>query len=69
MSQHELDRAVARATGESVTTVRRLGFLLADPQPPDHDDELDADVIDWDEFEAQRSVSLPVPPLLAAAGC
>lgn len=31
MTQHHLDRAVARATGESVATIRRLGFGLAVP--------------------------------------
>lgn len=56
MKQADLDRAVARATGETVSTIKRLGFLLAEP-----DDCLDPDsdehgpyVIDWDEVEAQR---------------
>ncbi len=31
MRQNELNRQVARATGESVSTIRRLGFLLAEP--------------------------------------
>jgi hypothetical protein len=29
MQQRDLDRAVAKATGETVTTVRRIGFVLA----------------------------------------
>ncbi len=52
MNQTELNRAVARATGESLTTVRRLGFLLADfdrgdwlAQGPDWDTQ----VIDGDQ--------------------
>ena len=56
MKHAELDRAVARVTGETVSTIKRLGFLLADPG-----DNLDPDsdehgpyVIDWDELEAQR---------------
>ena len=56
MKQADLDRAVARATGETVSTIKRLGFLLAEP-----DDYLDPDsdehgpyVIDWDQLEAQR---------------
>jgi len=56
MKQAELDRAVARATGETVTTIKRLGFLLAGPADsldPDADDD-DPYVIDWDELEAQR---------------
>ena len=57
MKQADLDRAVARATGETVSTIKRLGFLLAEP-----DDCLDPEseehgpyVIDWDELEAQRN--------------
>ena len=59
MRQADLDRAVARATGESVATIRRLGFLLDDPSA--NRDEPDAEVydavvIDWDVLEAQRYV-------------
>ena len=56
MRQADLDRAVARATGETVSTIKRLGFLLADPT-----EQLEPDlpehgpyVIDWDEFDSQR---------------
>ena len=57
MKQADLNRAVARATGESVSTIKRLGFLLAEPA-----DSLDPNaeengpyVIDWDALEAQRN--------------
>jgi hypothetical protein len=56
MKQVELNRAVAQATGETVSTIKRLGFLLADPAEnldPDSD-ELGPYVIDWDELEATR---------------
>ena len=56
MKQADLDRAVARVTGESISTIKRLGFLLADPTDnldPDSD-EHGTYVIDWDELEAQR---------------
>ena len=56
MKQSELNRAVARATGETVSTIKRLGFLLADPSEclePDSD-KCGPHVIDWDELEAQR---------------
>ena len=56
MKQSELNRAVASVTGESVSTIKRLGFLLADPA--EHVDpesvEYGPYVIDWDELEAQR---------------
>jgi hypothetical protein len=56
MKQADLNRAVARATGETVSTIRRLGFLIAEaddclaPSPGEHDPY----AIDWDELEAQR---------------
>jgi hypothetical protein len=57
MTQADLDRAVARATGESVATVRRLGFQLEDLSIDDFDDlvgEASIDegplVFDWDEY-------------------
>ena len=54
MKQADLDRVVARVTGETVSTIKRLGFLLAEPAG-DHDTEVD-DVlaIDWDELEVER---------------
>lgn len=57
MTQAEVDRAVARATGESVRTIQRLGFLIADPDSeltdPD-DEELGPYLLDWDELERER---------------
>ena len=54
MQQAELNRAVARATGETVSTIKRLGFLLADPADGLDPHEEDAQVIDWDELENGR---------------
>lgn len=34
MTQHQLDRAVARATGETVETIQRRGFSLVSPARP-----------------------------------
>jgi hypothetical protein len=70
MTQSELDRAVARATGDSVATVRRLGFQLEDAFPDDFDDlEIDEEafeegplVFDWDDYAA-----VPLEQYLAAA--
>ena len=60
MKQAELYRAVAHATGESLSTIKQLGFLLAPEATsldPD-DDELGPYVIDWDEVEAQRHTAM-----------
>ena len=57
MKQADLDRAVARATGETVSTIKQLGFLLADPtEVLDLDsDQTGPNVIDWDALELQRN--------------
>ena len=55
MQQRDLNRAVSRATGESVSTIKRLGFLIAehdDPRDPDSE-EFGPYVIDWDAVERQ----------------
>ena len=51
MTQHELNRSVARSTGETVGEISRRGFvpiedLERECEPP----------IDWDELEAMRNV-------------
>ncbi|TWT38937.1 hypothetical protein [Blastopirellula retiformator] len=56
MHQSDLNRAVSRATGETVSTIKRLGFLIADPDLAldPHDEDLGPYMIDWDELEAAR---------------
>jgi len=39
MTQSQLERAVALATGESVSTIRGLGFGIADPAVVCYDPE------------------------------
>ena len=52
MTQAELDRAVSRATGESMGTIRRQGFSIL-PLPDDFADDKPAvstiRIVDWDE--------------------
>ncbi|MBN72937.1 MAG: hypothetical protein CME32_27090 [Gimesia sp.] len=59
MKQSDLNRAVALATGETIATVKRLGFLLAEPhETVDPDSETSGPlVIDWDELENQRMIT------------
>jgi hypothetical protein len=57
MHQRQLERTLARATGESLTTIRRMGFSLFDPErdPLDFDDvDCAPSLIDWDKVEADR---------------
>ena len=56
MTQAELNRAVARATGETVKTIADRGFVLLEPAPDDHEPL----VVDWDELDQRRRV--PVFP-------
>jgi len=56
MTQRDLNRAVARATGESPCVISRLGFGIADPPTVDFDPEpydrraTQDKHLDWDEF-------------------
>ena len=66
MTQAEIDRAVALATGEPVCTVSGLGFSIADPDFVDYDPEptdIEDLIVDWDELDARRST--PFVPALA----
>lgn len=65
MQQRDLNRSVARATGEPVSRIARLGFLLADPLDPiedPHAEELGPWVLDWDEpFPTHEEDDAPLP--------
>ncbi len=50
MTQAELDRAVAEATGESVQTIASRGFSIWTPAPM----EREPLTVDWDELDSQR---------------
>lgn len=53
MRQTDLNRAVARATGDSVSEVARHGFQLLEPDPPPQD----TDVLDREELSSLDSDS------------
>lgn len=64
MTQAMLNQLVSLATGETRTTVDRLGFSCADPLSVHHDpepcDASDLDrYLDWDAVQSQRQVALP----------
>ena len=57
MTQQQLDRAVAQATGESLTTIRCHGFSLVTPLSifdPDADEVAQPQILDWDVVDAER---------------
>ena len=63
MTQTSLNRAIARATGESLSTIRSLGFSIANPDDVSFDPEQPRrrrhHVVDWDRLDAQRGGYLP----------
>ena len=62
MTQSQVNRAVASATGESRRTIRRLGFSLVDPidGPIDPEPSDIVKFLDWDEVAGQRYSQLAV---------
>ena len=55
MPQSDLNRAVARATGESLAMIARMGFVPLTPSPV----EREPLVVDWDEIDSRRTSYLP----------
>ncbi|MGO9110056.1 MAG: hypothetical protein ACLP9L_12560 [Thermoguttaceae bacterium] len=58
MTQSQLDRAVARATGESLSIIRRIGFSFVDPAEP-CDALPKPRIVNWDRLDLQRPAYLP----------
>jgi hypothetical protein len=60
MTQRQLNQSVSRHTGESIATIRRMGFSMAEPLPRDDYDDLPRpQVVDWDRLDAGRPAFLP----------
>ena len=57
MTQAELNREVAKATGESVGTISQFGFVPLTRQPTEV--EREPLVLDWDEMPDRRYSLLP----------
>jgi len=67
MTQRQLNRAVAKATGESVGTIHQMGFSIADPRQVCHDPEpsdpgdireIEDRIVDWDRYDRRRNVPM-----------
>ncbi|MCR9116146.1 MAG: hypothetical protein NXI22_04255 [bacterium] len=61
MTQQELEREVANATGEALSEIRSRGFSIADPNEVCFDPEpfdLPPQVVDWDADALNRNVAL-----------
>lgn len=54
MTQHQIDTAVAVATGESPAVIRRRGFGIADPLDVNFDpepDDVPPQYLDWEQMQ------------------
>ena len=60
MTQAQLDRSVAAATGESRRTVRQRGFSLADAPAYDPEPYVDQRYLDWDDVADLRFAEMAV---------
>jgi len=57
MRQERINRLVARATGEDMREIRRMGFSIADPAHVGFDPEprrKRSPIIDWDTVEQEH---------------
>lgn len=62
MSPKRLNRAVARATGETLREIRRRGFSPVDLLEPEFDPEPDGlspQTVDWDALAQERYSLFP----------
>ena len=55
MTQAQLDRAVARATGETLRTINAMGFVPLASNCVEREPQ----VVDWDELDARRYSVFP----------
>lgn len=63
MTQQQLERLVARATGEDLRSIRQRGFSLANPIEVNFDPEPDQrppQWVDWDQLDRERADQLNV---------
>ncbi len=67
MTQNDLNRSVAAATGETISDIAHFGFVPLTPscQEYEPDDEQLECYLDWDEIDLHRNVQL-LPQLSAA---
>lgn len=69
MLQSDLNRRIAHATGESVKTIARLGFILSEPNDPiedPHAESLGPWVLDWEDScnpEVHSDAQTPIDTL------
>ena len=61
MNQRDLNRAVANATGETISAIGGMGFSLVEmPHVDDYHDVIDLEdkIVNWDDLETQQCCGL-----------
>ena len=58
MTQSQLNRAVSRATGEDCDLIDHRGFSFVDDEFPLQNDDLEAQMIDWDQIQAEQATAM-----------
>ena len=53
MTQQQLNREIARKTGETISTIAALGFVPLTDQPYEREPLM----VDWDQVDAERNVA------------
>ncbi len=68
MTQRDLNRAIAKATGETVAEIEHMGFSEV-PMPDDYGNRSDPAILDWDALDELLATEDPdaEPPLLLVA--
>ena len=54
MTQRDLNRAIARATGEDIDTISRMGCVELQSVPFEREPQF----VDWDDVDAGRNVAV-----------
>jgi hypothetical protein len=65
MNQSDLNREVAKATGEPVGTIAQRGFVPLTSVPF----EQEPSTVDWDQVEADRRTTFSRPSIREPAAC
>ena len=62
MTTTELNRAVARRTGETPDRIARHGFQILPTNRPSYDDDPESYIVDWDAADVARHLDCRINP-------
>ena len=70
MTQRDLNRNVARMTGETVSEISRRGFSIEGPAMPEpfRESLCETQYIDWDQLTLERNAAVVEQPMSSLVG-